>query len=88
MRILSGDAALRRVSKLEFRSTDFAIVEPKVHKIVDDVRRRGDRALRNYATKLDGLARNAHIRVSQAELKASWALAPRDLRRFVTAGGQ
>ena len=80
MRILSGDAALRRVSKLEFRSTDFAIVEPKVHKIVDDVRRRGDRALRNYATKLDGLARNAHIRVSQAELKASWALAPRDLR--------
>ncbi len=80
MRILSGDAALRRVSKLEFRSSDFAIVEPKVHKIVDDVRRRGDRALREYATKLDGLAPNADIKVSQAELKAAWALAPRDLR--------
>jgi len=80
MRILYGDAALCRVSKLEFRSSDFAIVEPKVHKIVDDVRRRGDHALREYATKLDGLARNADIRVPQAELEAAWALAPRDLR--------
>jgi histidinol dehydrogenase len=80
MRILSGDAALRRVSKLEFRGSDFAIVEPKVHKIVDEVRRRGDRALREYATKLDGLARNADIRVTQAELAAAWARAPRDLR--------
>ena len=78
MRILYGDAALCRVSKLEFRSSDFAIVEPKVHKIVDDVRRRGDPALHEYATKLDGLARNADIRVPQAELEAAWALLTRE----------
>jgi Histidinol dehydrogenase len=63
MRILSGDAASRRVRKLELRSSDFAIVEPKVRNIVDDVRRRGDRALREYAAQWDGLeAKHSRLR--------------------------
>jgi histidinol dehydrogenase len=81
MRILSGDAALRRVRKLEFRSSEFATVETKVRKIVDDVRRSGDRALRKYASKWDGLTSDQDMRVSHAELEAAWRMAPRDLRR-------
>jgi histidinol dehydrogenase len=81
MRILSGDAALRRVHRLELRSSEFAIVEPGVRIIVDDVRRRGDRALREYATKWDGLRAKGDLAVSQAELEGAWALAPRELRR-------
>ncbi len=81
MRIFSGDAASRRVRKLEFRSSEFATVEPKVRKIVGNVRRSGDRALRKYAAEWDGLAFDQDIRVSQAELEAALATAPRDLRR-------
>ena len=81
MRIFSGDAASRRVRKLELRSSEFATVEPKVRKIVDNVRRSGDRALRKYAAEWDGLAFDQDIRVSQAELEAALATAPRDLRR-------
>jgi histidinol dehydrogenase len=81
MRILSGDAASRRVRKLELRSSDFAIVEPKVRNIVDDVRRRGDRALREYAAQWDGLEAKQSLAVSQAELEGAWALAAPELRR-------
>jgi histidinol dehydrogenase len=81
MRILSGDAASRRVRKLEFRSSKFATVEPQVRKIVDNVRRSGDRALRKYAAEFDGLAFDQDVRVSHAELEAAWATAPQDLRR-------
>jgi histidinol dehydrogenase len=81
MRILSGDAALRRVRKLEYRSSEFATVEPQVRKIVDNVRRSGDPALRRYAAEFDGLAFDQDLRVSHAELEAAWATAPQDLRR-------
>jgi len=81
MRILSGDAASRRVRKLEFRGSEFATVEPKVRKIVDNVRRSGDRALRKYAAQWDGLPLDHDLRVSQAELEAAWAMAPQGLRR-------
>jgi histidinol dehydrogenase len=81
MRIFSGDAASRRVRKLELRSSEFATVEPKVRKIVDSVRRSGDRALRKYAAEWDGLAFDQDVRVSRAELEAAWATAPQELRR-------
>jgi len=81
MRILSGDAASRRVRKLEFRSSEFATVEPQVRKIVDNVRHSGDRALRKYAAEFDGVAFDQDLRVSHAELEAAWASTPQDLRR-------
>jgi histidinol dehydrogenase len=80
MRILSGESASRRVRKLELRDSEFAIVEPRVRNIVDEVRRRGERALREYATKWDGLAPKGKLAVSQAELESAWTLAPRELR--------
>jgi histidinol dehydrogenase len=69
------------VRKLEFRSSEFATIESKVRKIVDNVRRSGDRALLKYAARFDGLASDQNIRVPRAELEAAWALAPGDLRR-------
>lgn len=71
MRILSGAAAERRVKLLESRASDFVALEPKVRKILADVRREGDRALRRHAAKWDGLHRGVPIRVAEAELKSS-----------------
>ena len=56
MRILSGAAAAARVRKMAARGSQFAEVEPAVRRIIADVRRRGDRALRKYAERWDGLA--------------------------------
>src|SRR5205085_12533306 len=55
MRILNGRAAEAYVSELERRGSRIEGIEPAVKKIVNDIRKNGDRALRNYATKFDGL---------------------------------
>jgi len=80
MRILSGVAASLRVDQLEARGSEVATLEPKVRRIVEDVRRGGDRAARRYAAKWDGLAPNRPLRVPEAELEAAWAMAPPRLR--------
>ena len=72
MRILSGRAAEARVKQLAARSSQFGAVEPRVRKIVDDVRRNGDRALRNYAAQWDGLKAGEPLRVSEKELQKAW----------------
>ena len=49
MRVLSGRPAENFVRKLERRgATDLAPVEKPVRRIVDDVRKKGDSALRRY----------------------------------------
>jgi histidinol dehydrogenase len=80
MRILAGDAALRRVRRLQSRSSEFAGLEPQVRRIVVDVRQNGDRALRAYARKWDGLAPKDDIRVPEAQLEAAWVMATPRLR--------
>jgi histidinol dehydrogenase len=80
MRILSGAAASRRVDQLVVRGSEFVTLEPKVRRIVEDVRRGGDRAVRRYAAKWDGLARNSPLRVPEADLDAAWATATPRLR--------
>ncbi|MES2222011.1 MAG: histidinol dehydrogenase [Acidobacteriota bacterium] len=56
-------------------------LEPAVKRILADVRRKGDAALRRYAEKLDGLAHSADIRVTQQEMEAAWDQTPKDLRK-------
>jgi histidinol dehydrogenase len=52
-------------------------VEKTVTAIVTDVRRGGDRALRKYAEKFDGLKPGAELRVTREEMRAAWyATAP------------
>jgi histidinol dehydrogenase len=69
MRILAGAAAERRVEQLANRSCEFAALEPKVRRIVENVRETGDRAVRAYAEKWDGLRPGKPFRVSETELE-------------------
>jgi histidinol dehydrogenase len=73
LRILDGPKRDRYVQALEQRgATDLAKVEPAVRRIVRDVRRNGDRALRRYAAKWDGLGKSESLRVPEAELHEAW----------------
>jgi histidinol dehydrogenase len=68
VRILSRQAAQARVRSLVARSSQFGKVEPQVRKIIADVRRRGDTALRKYAEQWDGLGSRRPLRVSPREM--------------------
>jgi histidinol dehydrogenase len=77
MRILSGSAAATRVRKIAGRGSRYAEVEPTVRRIIADVRRQGDRALRKYAERWDRLSPRECFRVSEEEIRAEWkAVAP------------
>jgi histidinol dehydrogenase len=61
-------------------ATDLAEVEPAVRRIVRDVRRNGDRAVRRYATRWDGLGKSEPLRVSEDELHETWEQTDPDLQ--------
>lgn len=85
MRILSGPSAAAEVERLSRRASQLNKLEPKVRRIVNDVRQVGDGALRRYAEQWDGLVKGQSLQVSAAEIdQAMRSLAP-DLR---TALGQ
>jgi histidinol dehydrogenase len=82
MRMLSGRQAENFARKLERRgATALGRVEGRVRRIVDDVRRYGDRALRRYAEKWDGLAPRQALRVSESELQKAWMIASEDFKQ-------
>jgi histidinol dehydrogenase len=80
MRILQGKAAEAYVCELERRGSRLDQVEPAVRRIVENVRRKGDRALRNYAYEFDGLSPDQSLRVSEAELDQAWKKASGELK--------
>jgi histidinol dehydrogenase len=88
MRILEGRAAESYVRKLEQRGQKLDALEPRVRRIVQSVRRDGDRALRRYAEKWDGLGDGDSLRISESEMQAAMEAAPRKLRLALeTAAG-
>jgi histidinol dehydrogenase len=62
-------------------ATDLRRVEKQVRRIVDDVRKNGDRALRRYAEKFDGLTQRQPLRVDQSELEQSWETSPDEFKQ-------
>src|SRR5271166_3849118 len=80
MRTLQGQAAERAVAKLERRASRLDEVESKVRKVIEAVRRDGDKALLRYATLWDGLQKGQPVRVSEAEIEDAWASTPRETR--------
>ncbi len=77
MRTLSGRKAEAFVRALEQRgATDLARVEKQVRRIVADVKKNGDQALRRYAEKWDGLNPKQPLRVTDAELEQAWNAVP------------
>jgi histidinol dehydrogenase len=88
MRIVSGRAAEAVVKRLAARGIQFAELEPRVRRMVNDVRRNGDSALRRYAERWDGLAKNQPLRVSEAELTAAWDKSDPQLRTSLRQAAQ
>ena len=73
MPILEGVEQTRLVTALAGRgATDLAKVEPAVRRVVREVRRNGDRAVRRYATRWDGLNKGEPLRVPEADLHEAW----------------
>jgi histidinol dehydrogenase len=85
MRVLSGAAAAARVRKLAARGSRYEQVEPVVRRIIADVRKQGDRALRKYAERWDGLPPNESLQVSEKEIQAAWKASPSELKTALRA---
>ena len=84
LRILEGPAQSRFIDALAGRgATDLADVEPTVRRIVTDIRRNGDRALRRYATHWDGLRKDEPLRVPDDELHQAWEKTDPELQRAI-----
>ena len=82
MRIVEGrkaGALLRRTVDREVKNT--AAFEAKVRRMVSEVRRKGDRALRRYAQRWDGLQPGMPLRVAAAEMDGAWKSAPAELKK-------
>ena len=71
--------------KMAARSARYERVEPAVRRIVADVRRHGDSALRKYAQRWDGLKRGAELRVSGKDIQQAWTAARPELKRSLRA---
>jgi histidinol dehydrogenase len=79
-------AAQALIEALERRgSLNISKVDKTVTGIVTDVRKHGERALRKYAEKFDGLAKAAPLLVSQEEMKAAWAATAPELQAAMRA---
>ena len=93
----TAQAAAELIASIERRgAVSTAKVEGVVSKILADVRMRGDKAVLEYATKFDQLAKGASLLVSREEMQAAWeATAPElqqameiaqaNIRRFAEA---
>jgi histidinol dehydrogenase len=81
MRTFQGPAALRRVQQLASRGDQGQSLDTQVRRIVDLVRGQGDRALRRFAERWDGLAPRQPLAVAPAELEAAWELTIPALRQ-------
>jgi len=80
MRILERRAAENYVRKLERRGQKLDALEPRVRRIVQNVRRDGDGALRRYAQTWDGLGVGDPLRVSEHEMQAALTASSPELR--------
>jgi histidinol dehydrogenase len=88
MRTLRGRKAEAFVRTLEQRgATDLARVEKTVKRIVADVRKNGDKALRRYAEKFDGLQAKQPLRVAHAELEQAWNAVSDDFKHALKVAG-
>src|ERR1700684_1602737 len=84
-----GKQTRQMLSELEMRgarNTERAM--PVVQRIVGDVRKGGDQALRRYAAKLDRLGPKHPLVISKAEMEEAWKATPKPLQAAMqTAAG-
>jgi len=84
IRIHEGADAADFVNAVAGRAaTDLADVEPTVRRIVADVKRNGDRAVRRYATLWDGLMKSEPLLVPEDELHQAWEQTAPELQQAI-----
>lgn len=76
MRIVSGREADAMLERLAARGARFSGLEPQVRRIIESVRRGGERSLRRYAERWDGLEAKQSLRVSEEEMAAACGALP------------
>ena len=87
MRVVSGREADAMVERLSARGGLFSGLEPRVRRIVDSVRRGGERSLRRYAERWDGVAAKQSLRVPEEEMAEALATVPAELRMSLRQAG-
>jgi histidinol dehydrogenase len=76
-----GKRTREMLSALEQRGAqNTARTMPVVQRIVADVRKGGDKALRRYASKLDGLTSKQPLEIARAAMEEAWAATPKPLQ--------
>lgn len=83
MRIVAGQEAASTVACLAARGQQLGEIEERARRIAEDVRTGGDRALRSYAAKWDGLTPEQPLRVSGEELKSARKSLPKALQSSI-----
>lgn len=69
----SAKSAAALIASIERRgAVSTAKVEPVVRRILADVRKRGDAAVKQYAAKFDALQKNQPLLVSREEMQEAW----------------
>ena len=86
MRIISSSNTRAIRGIVERRETSDPAVERTVWRIVDDVRKRGDTALRRYATRFDALA--GRLEVTRAEMRRESRKTPPAVTRAITVAAR
>src|SRR5215813_7153363 len=81
MRVVVSKKAGKIITQLVNRgAVNTSKAEPVARKIIGDVRKRGDKALRKYAAKWDGLDKDQRMQVSADEMEAAWQGVSPELR--------
>src|ERR1035441_7128993 len=88
MRIVSGREAGAMVERIAARGAGLSRLEPRVRQIIDGVRRGGERSLRRYAQRWDGLGAKQSLRVSEDEMAVAWRMLPPALSKSLRRAAQ
>lgn len=88
MRIVSGREAGALVERIAARGAGLSRWELRVRRIIDGVRRGGERSLRRYAERWDGLRAKQALRVSDEEMAAAFRTLAPGLRKSLRQAAQ
>jgi histidinol dehydrogenase len=88
MRIASGREADAMVERLAARGARLSGLEPRVRRIIDGIRRGGERSLRKYAERWDGLRAKQSLRVPDEEMAAARRMISPALRKSLRQAAQ
>jgi histidinol dehydrogenase len=81
--------ARQRISELILRrSATYERALPAAKKIVDGVRRGGDKAVRRYAAQFDGLSPQLSLQIAEAEIQAAWESTSDELKQALKTAAE